>query len=144
MRYGIIIILVDQITKFCALNWVHESVILTPFLSLQLCFNRGITWGLGYSSGDSVRYTLIIFTLVALCAVGWWIYTLARTHKNYVPQMCILAAGLSNVIDRFVHGGVVDFIVLSWRTFSWPAFNIADMVIVVAVGCLVIQELRAS
>jgi signal peptidase II len=63
----------------------------------------------------------------------------------------VLGGALGNVIDRVMHGYVVDFIYFNWRTWDFPAFNIADTAISIGAACLLIdaffesgQERRAS
>ena len=56
----------------------------------------------------------------------------------------VLGGALGNVIDRVVHGYVVDFIYFHWRTWYFPAFNIADTAISIGAGCLLIDAFRES
>lgn len=139
----ILIVLVDQLTKLWALTYAQTTITCTQFLSFGVCFNRGITWGVGHDAGASAHNGLVILNILALCAVAWWAYQLNRQGKGFLAQLCVLAAGCSNIIDRFMHGGVVDFIVFTLGTYSWPAFNIADAVIVCAVGYIIVHEIRA-
>jgi len=53
----------------------------------------------------------------------------------------ILGGALGNVIDRVLHGHVVDFLLFYWRTWYWPAFNVADCAIVLGAGLLILDEL---
>jgi signal peptidase II len=61
----------------------------------------------------------------------------------------ILGGALGNVIDRLVHGYVVDFLDFHWRWLApmfpvghFPAFNVADCAITVGAGLLILDELR--
>ena len=51
---------------------------------------------------------------------------------------------IGNVIDRVLHGQVTDFVLLYWRGWHWPAFNIADMAIVGGAVALVLQTLLSA
>jgi signal peptidase II len=55
-----------------------------------------------------------------------------------------LAGAVGNLIDRLILGAVVDFVLLHWREWSWPAFNLADSCITVGAVLLVWDSLRAS
>ena len=61
---------------------------------------------------------------------------------------CILGGAIGNVIDRMVHGYVVDFLDFHWDWLSpvfggghFPAFNIADSAITIGATCLILDEL---
>ena len=54
----------------------------------------------------------------------------------------IIAGALSNIIDRIINGFVIDFILLHYKDFYWPAFNFADIYISIGVGIIVLQLLN--
>jgi signal peptidase II len=53
----------------------------------------------------------------------------------------ILGGAIGNLIDRFVHGAVVDFIDIYYQQFHWPAFNVADSAITLGTFLLIVDEL---
>ena len=139
--YGIlamVVILADRITKTWALGLDSEKVI-NQFLSFGLTFNRGINWGIFNSTNPSVF--IFINILIALVIVAMMIYTVGCwVHKQpIIGNILIIAGAVSNYFDRMVHGGVIDFIVFSWGTWSWPAFNIADAAICLGVGLIILD-----
>jgi lipoprotein signal peptidase len=50
---------------------------------------------------------------------------------------CILGGAIGNVIDRMMHGYVVDFIDVHYAGWHFPAFNIADSAISIGAVCLI-------
>ena len=50
---------------------------------------------------------------------------------------------MGNVLDRVLQGSVVDFILVYYQSFHWPAFNLADSAIVIGAG-LVLLDLLAG
>ena len=54
---------------------------------------------------------------------------------------CILGGAVGNVVDRLMHGYVVDFVQLHWHGWYFPAFNVADSAITVGAACLILDEL---
>lgn len=56
----------------------------------------------------------------------------------------IVAGGSGNLIDRIASGAVTDFLDLHWRGLHWPAFNLADVFIVIAAGVWILMSLRSS
>lgn len=90
------------------------------FRNGNVSLNKGVSFGL--FSSDSV-WPFLIFTLALLCLV----ITFGR--KNCFGTWLILIGGLSNLADRFVFGGVVDFISLPSLPHlpHFPSFNGADL-----------------
>jgi len=123
----------DRVTKFLMLQWGDSPVRITPFFSLQLSFNRGISWGL-FNSQDTASFvivTLLTFTVTCLLIA----HVVMRWRRNYPVWSGVLAVAgaCSNLVDRVVYGAVVDFILFSFGDWSWPIFNIADACIVIGV-----------
>lgn len=137
----IAIIIADRITKAWALTLSHELNI-NKFLSFGLVFNRGINWGI-LNSPSSTQF-IIINGMIALVIASMILYTIYcwRRHQLILGQTFIIAGALSNYFDRIYYGGVIDFIVLWFGNWSWPAFNIADMAIVIGVGIVALINYR--
>lgn len=135
---GIVIVL-DRLTKFFVLRYLESEQQLTSFLSLDLIVNRGISWGMFHSTNEAMFYliTTLVIGVIAFLAS----HTYARWSDGYFigGEVLILAGSLSNLIDRFLYRGVIDFIILSWDGYTWPAFNVADMAIVIGIAVMVIS-----
>jgi signal peptidase II len=56
----------------------------------------------------------------------------------------VLGGALGNLLDRLVYGEVTDFIDVHWREYHWPAFNVADSSITLAVIAVVVQALFSA
>lgn len=135
---GTLIFLLDRVTKMAALAWCSESAyIVNSFLSFQLFFNRGVSWGMFHSDSDVifVGVSLIIVGITAL--LSWHAYKHYKQGYAIFAETCIIAGSFSNLVDRALYHGVIDFIILSYNNVSWPVFNVADAVIVFGVGILI-------
>jgi signal peptidase II len=128
--FGAYIIVIDQATKKYALAYCKQEKIITSWLSLQSTFNRGISWGIFNGHSSIVGHCITASILAVYASLIWYTYDRYKQHKHILGELCVLAGGFSNLLDRFVYGGVVDFIILSYRGWSWPTFNLADAVIV--------------
>ena len=63
-------------------------------------------------------------------------------HKLFCFSLAsILGGAVGNVVDRLVHGYVVDFLDFYWGAAHFPAFNLADSAITVGAVCLILDEL---
>lgn len=135
-RYGLlftVLFLVDRVTKALILWWGTDELRVAPFLSFKLCFNRGISWGLLHSSGTGQFILVTALTIAVIILLSIYAYTRWSNGCPVWGETLALTGALSNLIDRFFYGGVIDFILFSVGDWSWPLFNIADASIVVGV-----------
>jgi signal peptidase II len=65
-----------------------------------------------------------------------------QNRQNQLAICMIIGGAIGNVIDRFIHKAVIDFLDFHLLTYHWPAFNIADSAIVIGVLilCLISRE----
>ena len=79
----------------------------------------------------------------ALCALALVVVWRKRRFGVLLPFSLIIGGALGNVTDRILLGSVVDFIHVHYQdTFSWPVFNVADILITVGVGLLLLITFR--
>jgi signal peptidase II len=129
----------DQLTKWIVTNQLGygESLDVFPGLSLHHVQNTGIAFGL--FSGATP-----IVILATSAVVVWMLVFFGRSggrHPILPAALGLLVGGsLSNLADRIRLGHVVDFIEIP----HWPAFNLADSVIVVGVAVLVVTLVWAE
>jgi len=142
--------LVDQATKLWLLFGydlpARGRLVLTPFLDIVLAWNTGISYGLFREAGPAAQWVLFAATLAIIALLGVW---LARTSSRLssIALGLIIGGAIGNVIDRAVHGAVMDFVLFhitaaTW-TFQWYAFNVADTAIVAGVVGLLYESLFA-
>ncbi len=135
---ALIIFLADRLSKSWALGLTGQKII-NQFLSFGLTFNRGINWGF-FNSSNPALFTFINITIAAvIIALIGYTYVCWKLKQPILANILILAGAVSNYYDRMFHGGVVDFIVLSWEGWSWPAFNVADAAICLGIGLILLK-----
>ena len=138
---GIVIFCIDRITKNAALMLGSRSVASgIPCVSYELTLNRGISWGMFHSYNDIVFVAVSLIIACVIACVAWWAYNSYQHGESILGHACIIAGSLSNSFDRICYQGVIDFIVISYRIYYWPLFNVADMAIVVGIGIIVWQN----
>lgn len=139
---AIILFMVDRITKWWAVEQLKDgSYYINQFLSFEVAFNRGISWSIFYSTNS---FAFALLTFVIACIIGLLsYYMLYRLNNGYAIWGCLIAwvGGISNLFDRLYYQGVVDFIVISYRGWSWPIFNVADICIMIGVLYVAFYEL---
>ena len=128
----LILVLVDQISKYWILSFLElgESFNLLPFLDLTLIFNSGIAFGLLDNLGNLGSW--LLYLLVTAIIIYFTYLTLkAESKTESLIMLLILSGGLGNVIDRTIHGYVVDFVHFNFNDYSFYVFNFADSLITV-------------
>jgi signal peptidase II len=134
-----VLFIFDRITKWFALHHLVEPWRITDWFSFELMFNRGVSFGLFYFDNPWGFFIVTGLVSVILCIIMWWTWQLCKKGDFVAGQLFIIAGGISNVIDRVLYGGVIDFILFSWGPFHWPLFNVADVLIDVGVLILILQ-----
>ncbi len=140
------ILILDQVSKWVILIEVMDPprvIPLTPFFNLVLGWNRGISFGM--LDGDS-SLNLWLLPLLALAIIVALVVWLARTDGGLVAHALglIIGGAAGNVVDRLLHGAVVDFLDIHAAGWHWPAFNVADAGITVGAGLLILDSLFAG
>lgn len=146
--YGLaaFVIAADQASKaaIIAAFQLGEGIALTGFFNLVFVFNRGAAFSFLATAGGWQRW---FFAALAL-GVSAYIVSLLRKHAEQ-KLMCtalamVMGGAIGNVIDRFIHGAVVDFLDVHVAGWHWPAFNVADSAICIGVVLLLWLQLRES
>ncbi len=144
------VIFADLITKGILLYLITGGVPLygaawtlvpVPYLMAHVCdvFNIVFTWNPGASFslfrtlGDSAPLVMVVATGFIIGCIGYYLFARSRDYER-VPLALILGGALGNLIDRVRFGAVVDFLDFHIGGWHWPAFNVADICIVVGVG----------
>lgn len=138
-----ITIIIDQISKQLILNAFQPGEVLPVvpgFFNLTLTFNFGAAFGLWSNLPPGWREVALgaSITLALLVLMYFLRHSAQRSTLSQVSLAAVLGGALGNVIDRFRHGYVIDFLDAYWGTYHWPAFNIADSAIVVGVAIVVL------
>ncbi len=108
----------------------------TSCINMRLVFNYGVAFSMFAFLEDSLKW------LQLLLISGAFIYVANLKKSCYaLPAGILIGAGFSNIYDRFVHGGVVDYVY--WHCgFDFAIFNFADVMIDVAVVWILLLNLR--
>lgn len=145
------VLMADQATKLLVVaklpyNALHSHApgagidLIPGFFHLIHVGNTGAAWSM--LSGRSLL--LAALAAVTLAAIYFWRHSLGlreRANQNAFGLLCGGVAG--NLIDRMVHGHVVDFLDFHFGRYIYPTFNVADSGICVGVGLYLWHSLRS-
>jgi len=137
----------DRWTK----NWVARHIrigaaipVIPHVLRITHWTNEGAAFSLFADSASphTVRWALIVFTLIAAIAVLIALVRLGnRITLATLALAFILGGAIGNVHDRIAYGSVVDFIEVHIFTYHWPDFNVADSAVVTGACLLFLDSL---
>ncbi len=128
----LLLIILDLFTKQLIINYIqlHEFIVINFFIDLTHIHNFGVSFGLfsGYIS-------FWILALIGLLIVFFIYYLMLTSNDKFekIGLFIIIGGALSNILDRLIHGYVIDFISLHYNKFYWPAFNLADIYITIGI-----------
>jgi len=136
----LLVLLIDRVTKWLALCMLENPVLINKYISFELAFNRGISGGLFHFTDTFGFFLVSALVTSILVAITIWTWRVYQRGGMIIGQLLIIAGGFSNILDRIIHGGVVDFISVSFNTWHWALFNIADVSINIGVIILLLQN----
>lgn len=128
-------VLADALTKLLAVSRLKGEDPV-PFVRGVLRFsyveNRGAAWGML----ENHRWVFMLFSAVAIVVIVIYLIRRDPPLSLFLSLSLILSGGIGNMIDRTFRGYVVDFI--EFYLFEFPVFNVADSLVVVGAGLLVV------
>lgn len=146
-RFGLpialLVLLLDQATKWLMLLVVMAPpriIEVTGFFNLVLAWNTGVSFSAFAGSGPAGRWILVG---VAIVICGFVLAWMGRTQRRLlIAGFAVIVGGaFGNVIDRVIHGAVVDFLDFHLAGWHWPAFNLADTAITLGVVAIIADSL---
>jgi signal peptidase II len=139
----------DQLTKswvVATLDFSDARPVIDGFFYLTHVRNPGAAFSLFADAPSEIRKPFfVVTTLIAIGLIVSFFRKLSPGDRlSALALGLILGGAVGNLLDRLIHGAVVDFLRIQlWAGYTWPDFNVADSVIVIGVALLVI-ELFAS
>ena len=145
-----IVILADQVTKTLIIGAFQLGDVrpVTEFFNLVRAHNKGAAFSF---LADAAGWQRWFFTALGLVVSGFivWMMRSHPTQKLFCFAVAMIMGGaLGNVVDRLLHGYVVDFLQFRFKVLEplfpggyFPSFNIADSAITLGAVCLILDEI---
>jgi len=140
-----VIIALDQLTKvwMSSLLDLHQTVAVLPYFNFTLAHNSGAAFSFLAGAGGWQRWFFIVLAVSVSIALIIWLSRLkAQARVEAIAISLIIGGAIGNVIDRFIHGYVIDFIDVYVGSYHWPAFNIADAAICIGAVLLIVDSFK--
>jgi len=139
------VILADQVTKTLIVRnfELYEILDLWPVLEITRLHNTGAAFSLLAGASGWQRWFFVGLAVVVSFGIIFWLWRMPRHAPFWLPAGLALVMGgaLGNVVDRLLHGHVVDFLHFHWERWYFPAFNLADTAITIGAGLLILDAL---
>ncbi|MGY6631911.1 MAG: signal peptidase II [Wenzhouxiangella sp.] len=137
-----VLVVLDTWTKHLASTHLalYRPLEVTAWLNLTLAHNEGAAFSFLAGAGGWQRWFFSVVAIVISGILMIWLWRLPnRSRLLPVAISLVLGGAIGNLIDRLRFGYVVDFIDVHVGGWHWPAFNLADSVIVIGVILLLIE-----
>lgn len=160
---SLIMVVCDQVSKWAVselvirplhggnpmafLDWIAQAPEKLPYASLELLpfYNTVMVWNYGMSfgvfndgQGSMAMVLTIVPCLIAFAFFVWMIFTESRVVA--IALALVVGGAIGNVIDRVRFGAVIDFMDFHIGDLHWPAFNVADMCVVIGIFILLMHS----
>jgi len=141
---ALILLIADQFTKVLILGYykLGDATYITSFFNIVRVHNSGAAFSFLASASGWQRWFFTTIGIVAAVFIIWMLKSHPGQKLFSFALACILGGAIGNVVDRLLHGYVVDFLDFHYGNWHFPAFNIADAAISVGAVCLILDEIR--
>lgn len=142
--FSLVFLIIDQAVKLYLKGELvfNQSIVLVKnFFNITLVKNTGAA----FSILEDSTTLLIIIGILAVLAIIFYVYKLVEMDDFDVFSYSLLLGGvLGNLVDRIVHGYVIDYISLNIFGYHFPIFNFADICIVISVILIIWMTLKGE
>ena len=141
---ALILFIADQLTKILILGYYRlgDSTYVTPFFNIVRVHNTGAAFSFLAAASGWQRWLFTGIGVVAALFIVWMLRSHAGQRLFAFALACILGGAVGNVVDRLLHGYVVDFLQFHWQNrWYFPSFNVADAAITIGAASLILDEL---
>jgi signal peptidase II len=146
---AVVVLVLDLLTKHLALGRLPPGRpvhVIDGFFSLTLVMNPGLAFGMLAGTPAGWRWLVALLSIGALTVLAVVGLRMLPTGGRFTPLALglIFGGAVGNLIDRVLHGFVIDFVHAHWGAAYFPAFNVADSAITIGAALLILDAFRAK
>jgi len=142
--FVLVALIADQAIKIAVDRTLpfQEAVPVLPFFYLYRTYNLGVAFSM--LSGMDGWFIVGMRICIVLFVLWMWRRTPADHRFAHTGFAMIIAGALGNILDRFLYGHVVDYVLFHTGSWSFAVFNLADSFITVGACLVVLDEILRS
>ena len=139
-----LVIVLDQLAKALVVHSMQlgDSHRITSFFNIVRWHNTGAAFSFLAGAAGWQRWFFIGLGTAAALFIVWMLRSHGAQRLFSLALALILGGAVGNVIDRVLHGYVIDFIQVHYGRAYFPSFNVADSAITIGAILLILDELR--
>jgi signal peptidase II len=141
---SLVVIIIDIYTKHLVQNAFEygEHLRVAPFFDLVRYHNEGAAFSFLADAGGWQQWFFAFISIIAIIVISYLLVK-HRTQALFCLGLALVLGGaVGNLYDRLTLGYVVDFLLFYYKSWYWPAFNVADSAICIGVACLFIDSFK--
>lgn len=140
---ALVILIADQFSKLMVLGYYRlgDSTTVTGFFNLVRVHNEGAAFSFLADAAGWQRWFFSAVGVAAAVFIVWMLRSHAGQRLFAFAMSCILGGAVGNVVDRLMHGYVVDFLQFHYAGWYFPSFNLADSAITIGAMAMILDEL---
>ena len=139
-----VVVVLDQLTKTLILEYFQlgDTRYVTPFFNVVRVHNTGAAFSFLAGASGWQRWFFVVLGFVASGFIVWMLRSHPTQRLFCFAVTMIMGGALGNVLDRLLHGYVVDFLQFHAGGWYFPSFNLADSAITLGAVLLIADEVR--
>jgi signal peptidase II len=138
-----VVVLLDQLSKTVLVGslQLNDSHAVSPWFNLVRAHNNGAAFSFLAGASGWQRWFFVGLGTLASAFIVWMLKKHPAQKLFCFAVSMIMGGAIGNVVDRLLHGHVVDFIQVHYGGWYFPAFNLADSAITLGAICLILDEI---
>jgi signal peptidase II len=140
---ALLVVVLDQLSKTLILSsfQLNDSHTVTSWFNLVRVHNTGAAFSFLAGASGWQRWFFVGLGTVASAFIVWMLKKHPGQTLFCFAVTMIMGGAIGNVVDRLLHGYVVDFIQVHYGGWYFPSFNLADSAITLGAVCLILDEI---
>jgi signal peptidase II len=140
---ALLVVVLDQLTKTLILGafQLGDSRTITSWFNLVRVHNTGAAFSFLAGASGWQRWFFVGLGTLASAFIIWMLKKHPEQTLFCFAVTMIMGGAVGNVVDRLIHGYVVDFIQVHYGGWYFPSFNLADSAITLGAICLILDEI---
>lgn len=143
MWLSLLAVVLDQASKLAVSHSMelYQSIAILPYFNLTYVHNTGAAFSFLSDAGGWQRWFFAGLAVVISTVLGVWLARLKKSEILLAVSLSLVLGGaIGNLIDRLVYGYVIDFLDVYYKSWHWPAFNVADSAITLGVALMLLES----